>query len=121
MKGRWSEIRKQCKCKSIVILDARNTARDIKIQPVAIPDFRNLSALLATLKVAYYTYSLKKEREFWVVLQGVPKKLPTEEVKETPCSGFSVHSVCRITNRAHEPHDRVLVTANTSTVHKATK
>ncbi|GBP24158.1 hypothetical protein EVAR_10382_1 [Eumeta japonica] len=63
-KGRWSEIRKQCVSKSIAISNARNTARGLKVQPVAIPDFRNLSVLLATLKVAYHTYSLKEEREF---------------------------------------------------------
>ncbi|GBP44515.1 hypothetical protein EVAR_86737_1 [Eumeta japonica] len=61
-KGRWSEIRKQCVYKSIAISNGRNTVRGLKVQPSDIPDFRNLSALLATLKVAYHTYSLKDKR-----------------------------------------------------------
>ncbi|GBP45256.1 hypothetical protein EVAR_29004_1 [Eumeta japonica] len=74
-KNRWSEIRKQCESKSIVIFNARNTARGLKVQPAAIPNFRNLSALFATVKVAYHTYSLKEEREFCVVLRGVPNAM----------------------------------------------
>ncbi|GBP62759.1 hypothetical protein EVAR_51711_1 [Eumeta japonica] len=81
-KGRWSEIRKQFESKSIVILNGQNTARGLEIQPAIVPDFRNLSALLATFKVAYHTYSLKEEREFCVVLRGILKELSIEEVKE---------------------------------------
>ncbi|GBP34180.1 hypothetical protein EVAR_30733_1 [Eumeta japonica] len=86
------------------------------IQPASATDFRNLSALLATLKVAYHTYSLKDEREFRVVLRGVPKEIPIEEVKEDLLTqDLPVQSVRRITNRAREPLDLVLVTANTGT------
>ncbi|GBP21789.1 hypothetical protein EVAR_10968_1 [Eumeta japonica] len=82
-KGRWSEIKKQCDSKGIVILNGRNSIKGLKIQPAFVTDFRNLSALLATLKVAYHTYSLKDEREFRVVLRGVPKEIPIEEVRRT--------------------------------------
>ncbi|GBP86482.1 hypothetical protein EVAR_53834_1 [Eumeta japonica] len=78
-KDRWLEIRKQCVSKNIVISNARNAAKGLKVQLAAIPDFRNLCALLATLKVAYHTYFLMKEREFHVVLRGLPKELPIEE------------------------------------------
>ncbi|GBP88708.1 hypothetical protein EVAR_60644_1 [Eumeta japonica] len=82
-KNQWSEIRKQCDSKTIVISNARSTARSLKVQPAAISDFRNSIILLATLKIAYHTYSsAKKEREFRVVLRGVPKELPIEESKE---------------------------------------
>ncbi|GBP55161.1 Probable RNA-directed DNA polymerase from transposon BS [Eumeta japonica] len=59
--------------------NSSQTIRDLKVQPAANPDFRNLSALLAILQVAYHIYSLKEEREFRVVLRGVPKELPIEE------------------------------------------
>ncbi|GBP34186.1 Nucleic-acid-binding protein from transposon X-element [Eumeta japonica] len=115
-KGRWSEIKKQCDSKGIVILNGRNSIKGLKIQPASATDFRNLSALLATLKVAYHTYSLKDEREFRVVLRGVPKEIPIEEVKEDLLTqDLPVQSVRRITNRAREPLDLVLVTANTGT------
>ncbi|GBP25073.1 hypothetical protein EVAR_19553_1 [Eumeta japonica] len=61
---------------------SRKALKGLKVQPAAILDFRNLSVLLATPKVAYQTYSLKEECEFHVVLRGVPKELPIEEVKE---------------------------------------
>ncbi|GBP55034.1 Chimeric ERCC6-PGBD3 protein [Eumeta japonica] len=73
---------KQCDSKGIVILHGRNSIKGQKIQPASVTDYRNLSALLATFKVAYHTYSLKDEREFRVVLRGVPKEIPIEEVKE---------------------------------------
>ncbi|GBP15500.1 hypothetical protein EVAR_9280_1 [Eumeta japonica] len=59
-KDQWSEIRKQCESKSIVISKTHNTARGLRVQPAAILDFRNLSDLLATLKIAYHTDSLKE-------------------------------------------------------------
>ncbi|GBP60377.1 hypothetical protein EVAR_91413_1 [Eumeta japonica] len=93
-----------------------------KLQPTAIPDFRNLSALLATLKVAYHTYSLKEEREVRVVLRGVPKKLSIEKVEEVLIiQDLPVQSVLRITNRTRELLDLVLVTANTAFIDNTTK
>ncbi|GBP26109.1 hypothetical protein EVAR_15122_1 [Eumeta japonica] len=118
-KGRWSEIRKQCDSKSIVILKGRNSIKGLK-KPATVTDYRNLSALLATLKVAYHTYSLKEEREFRVVLRGVPKKIPIEEVKDQIAQDLPVQSVRRITNRAREPLDLVLLTADTG-IDTATK
>ncbi|GBP95099.1 Nucleic-acid-binding protein from transposon X-element [Eumeta japonica] len=113
-KGRWTEVKKQCDSKGIVILNGRNSIKGLKIQPESVMDFRKLSSLLATLKVAYHTYSLKEEREFRVVLRGVPKGIPSEEVKEDLLTqDLPVQSVRRITNRAREPLDLVLVTANT--------
>ncbi|GBP71138.1 hypothetical protein EVAR_37233_1 [Eumeta japonica] len=79
-KGRWSEIWKQCDSKRIIILNARNISKSLKIKSAATPDFRNLSALLEMLKVAYYTYFLKEEREFRVVLREIPKELSIEEL-----------------------------------------
>ncbi|GBP13521.1 hypothetical protein EVAR_6875_1 [Eumeta japonica] len=84
-------------------------AAGLKIQAATVPDFRHLSTA-----VAYHTYSLKKEREFRVVLRRVPKEIPIEEVKEDLIAqDLPVQSVRRITNRAREP--LVLVTANTGT------
>ncbi|GBP95544.1 hypothetical protein EVAR_100359_1 [Eumeta japonica] len=78
-------------------------ARGLKVQPAAIPDFRYLSAPLATFKVAYHTYSFKEEREFCLVLRGVPKKHPIEEVEEDLLiQNLPMQSVRRITNRARQ-------------------
>ncbi|GBP46344.1 hypothetical protein EVAR_39721_1 [Eumeta japonica] len=93
--------------------DACNTTRGLKIQPAAVPDFQNLSAVLATLKVAYHTYSLKEEREFHIVFRGVSKELPIREVKEDLfAQDLPVRSVRRITNRAGKPLDLILIPSN---------
>ncbi|GBP25798.1 hypothetical protein EVAR_94817_1 [Eumeta japonica] len=58
----------------------------------------------------------------FVPLMGVPKELPIEEFKEDLLAqNLPVQSVCRITNRAREPLDLVLVSANTPAVDNATK
>ncbi|GBP36379.1 hypothetical protein EVAR_87958_1 [Eumeta japonica] len=89
-KGRWTEIKKQCDTKGIVILNGRNSIKGLKIQPES------------------------DEREFRFVLRRVPKEIPIEEVKEDLLTqDLPVQSVRRITNRAREPLDLVLVTANT--------
>ncbi|GBP42159.1 hypothetical protein EVAR_25784_1 [Eumeta japonica] len=51
------------------------------VQPESVTHFSNLSNLLATMKAAYHTYSLKEEREFRVVLKGVPKEFLLKDVK----------------------------------------
>ncbi|GBP93651.1 hypothetical protein EVAR_66721_1 [Eumeta japonica] len=105
----------------IIILHGRNSIKGLKIQPASVTDYRNLSSLLAILKVAYHTYFLKEEREFRVVLRGVPKESPIEEVNEDLLAqDLPVQSVRRITNRVREPLDLVLVTANTD-IDTATK
>ncbi|GBP05725.1 hypothetical protein EVAR_5062_1 [Eumeta japonica] len=88
----------------------------------AVPDFRNLSTLLATLKVAHHTYSLKEKREFRVVLREVPKELPIEEIKEyLLAQDLPVQSVRRITNHAREPLNLALVIFYTSAIDNTTK
>ncbi|GBP92437.1 hypothetical protein EVAR_63187_1 [Eumeta japonica] len=84
--------------------------RGLKVKPATILDFRNICALLATLKVAYHKYFLKEERELRVLLQGVPKELPIEEVKENLLAqNLPVQSMRRITDPARKPLDLILV------------
>ncbi|GBP23381.1 hypothetical protein EVAR_22239_1 [Eumeta japonica] len=84
-KRKISEIRRQCELKNIVISHTRNKKnKELKVQPDTISDFRNLTNLLATIKAAYHTYSLKEEREFRVVLKSVPKAFSLDEVKNDP-------------------------------------
>ncbi|GBP07991.1 hypothetical protein EVAR_91034_1 [Eumeta japonica] len=112
-KGRWTEVKKQCDSKGIVILNGRNSIKGLKFNRVR-HGLRNLSSLLATLKVAYHTYSLKEEREFRVVLRGVPKEIPTEEVKEDLLTQDLLYNRCDGSLTAPESSlDLVLVTANT--------
>ncbi|GBP02295.1 hypothetical protein EVAR_85396_1 [Eumeta japonica] len=67
------------------------------------------------MKAAYHTYSLKEEREFRVVLKGVPKEFPLDEVKDDLLAQkLPVRAVRRVTNRNREPLDLVLVSADPS-------
>ncbi|GBP69450.1 hypothetical protein EVAR_48807_1 [Eumeta japonica] len=102
---------------------AANSSQPTKANNAKTPTaVKNLSALLATLKVAYHTCSLKEEREFCVVLRGVPKELAIKEVKEDLLvQDLPVQSMRRIINRARESLDLVLVTANTTFVDNTTK
>ncbi|GBP86875.1 hypothetical protein EVAR_83474_1 [Eumeta japonica] len=93
----------------IVILNGRNSIKGLKIQPESVTDFRNLSSLLATLKVAYHTP--KGEREFRVVLRGVPKSPPKRS--EDLLTQDLLYNRCDGSLTAPEPLDLVLVTANT--------
>ncbi|GBP31348.1 hypothetical protein EVAR_13467_1 [Eumeta japonica] len=64
----------------------------------------------ASLGYAFHTYSSKEERKIKVVLRGVPKEIPVEEIKEDLQSqNLPVQSVRRILNHSREPLDLVLV------------
>ncbi|GBP51854.1 hypothetical protein EVAR_88559_1 [Eumeta japonica] len=109
-KDRWTELRKKCAEKNIQFSQARNSAQGLKLQAKTVADFRNLQNLLVSLKFAFHTYSLKEEREIRVVLRGVPKEIPLDEVKEDLLSQhLPVQSVRRIQNHFREPLDLVLV------------
>ncbi|GBO98564.1 hypothetical protein EVAR_138_1 [Eumeta japonica] len=83
---------------------------------------RNLQNLLVTQGYAFHTYSLKEEREIRVVLRGVLREIPIEEVKEDLRSqNLPVQSVRRILNRSREPFDLVLVSGTAEANDKATK
>ncbi|GBP44703.1 Nucleic-acid-binding protein from transposon X-element [Eumeta japonica] len=121
-KDRWTELRKKCADNNIQFSQARNSAQGLKLQAKTIADFRNLQNLLVTLKISFHTYSLKEEQEIRVVLRGVPKELPVDEVKEDLLAqNLPVQSVRRILNRFREPLDLVLVSGTAEANDKATK
>ncbi|GBP19529.1 Nucleic-acid-binding protein from transposon X-element [Eumeta japonica] len=79
------------------------------------PHFQNQTNLLATMKAAYHTYSLEEEREFRLVLKGVPKEFLLDEVKNDLVQKLLVRAVRHVTNRNRDPLDLVLVSADPST------
>ncbi|GBP36380.1 hypothetical protein EVAR_87959_1 [Eumeta japonica] len=81
-KDRWTELRRRCAEKGIKFSQARNSAQGLKLQAKTVADFKNLQNLLVCYKFKFHTYSLKEEREIRVVLRGVPKEIPVDEVKE---------------------------------------
>ncbi|GBP21361.1 hypothetical protein EVAR_11960_1 [Eumeta japonica] len=96
--------------KGIVILNGRNSIKGLKFNRVrhGLPK----SILITCDAQSRLPYLLLKERE----LRRPPgvKEIPTEEVKEDLLTqDLPGQSVRRITNRAREPLDLVLVTANT--------
>ncbi|GBP14698.1 Nucleic-acid-binding protein from transposon X-element [Eumeta japonica] len=77
---------------------------------------------LLSYKFQFHTYSLKEEREIRVVLRGVPKEIPVDEVKDDLLSqSLPVQSVRRILNRFRKPLDLVLVSGTAEANDKATK
>ncbi|GBP84189.1 Nucleic-acid-binding protein from transposon X-element [Eumeta japonica] len=121
-KDRWTELRKRCAEKKIQISQARNSALGLKLQAKTVADFKNLQNLLVSYNFKFHTYSLKEEREIRVVLRGVPKEIPVDEVKEDlQAQNLPVQSVRRILNRSREPLDLVLVSGTAEANDKATK
>ncbi|GBP07603.1 Nucleic-acid-binding protein from transposon X-element [Eumeta japonica] len=97
-KDRWTELRKKCAEKNIQFSQA------------------------LSYKFEFHTYSLKEEREIRVVLRGVPKEIPVDEVKDDLLSqNLPVQSVRRILNRFRKPLDLVLVSGTAEANDKATK
>ncbi|GBP58741.1 Nucleic-acid-binding protein from transposon X-element [Eumeta japonica] len=83
--------------------------------------FRNLQNLFVTQGYAFHTYSLKEEREIRVVLKGVSREMPIDEVKEDlRAQNLPVQTVRRILNHFREPLDLVLI-SGTEANDKATK
>ncbi|GBP44558.1 Nucleic-acid-binding protein from transposon X-element [Eumeta japonica] len=91
-----------------------------KLQTKTVADFRNRRNLLVTQKFAFHTYSLKEEREIRVVLRGVPREIPVDEVKEGS-QNLPVQSVRRVPNRFRQPLDLVLVSGTAEANDKAMK
>ncbi|GBP34443.1 Nucleic-acid-binding protein from transposon X-element [Eumeta japonica] len=121
-KDRWTELRKRCAEKKIQFSQARNSAQGLKLPAKTVADFKNLQNLLVSCNFKFHTYSLKEEREIRVVLRGVPKEIPVDEVKEDLLAqNLPVHSVRRILNRFREPLDLVLVSGTAEANDKATK
>ncbi|GBP34434.1 Nucleic-acid-binding protein from transposon X-element [Eumeta japonica] len=121
-KDRWTELRKRCAEKKIQFSQARNSVQGLKLQAKTVADFKNLQNLLVSCSFKFHTYSLKEEREIRVVLRGVPKEIPVDEVKEDLLAqNLPVQSVRRILNRSREPLDLVLVSGTAEANDKATK
>ncbi|GBP38286.1 Nucleic-acid-binding protein from transposon X-element [Eumeta japonica] len=121
-KDRWTELRRRCADKGIQFSQARNSVQGLKLQAKTVADFKNLQNLLVCYKFKFHTYSLKEEREIRVVLRGVPKEIPVDEVKEDlVAQSLPVQSVRRILNRFRKPLDLVLVSGTAEANDKATK
>ncbi|GBO99771.1 Nucleic-acid-binding protein from transposon X-element [Eumeta japonica] len=76
----------------------------------------------SVLQVQISHLLLKEEREIRVVLRGVPKEIPVDEVKEDlVAQNLPVQSVRRILNRFRKPLDLVLVSGTAEANDKATK
>ncbi|GBP79878.1 Nucleic-acid-binding protein from transposon X-element [Eumeta japonica] len=121
-KDRWTELRRRCADKGIQFSQARNSVQGLKLQAKTVADFKNLQNLLVCYKFKFHTYSLKEEREIRVVLRGVPKEIPVDEVKEDlVAQSLPVQSVRRILNRFRKPLNLVLVSGTAEANDKATK
>ncbi|GBP96949.1 Histone H4 [Eumeta japonica] len=104
-KDRWTELRRRCADKGIQFSQARNSVQGLKLQAKTVADFKNLQNLLVCYKFKFHTYSLKEEREIRVVLRGVPKEIPVDEVKEDlVAQSLPVQSVCSLSGvKAEQP------------------
>ncbi|GBP23646.1 hypothetical protein EVAR_80263_1 [Eumeta japonica] len=112
---------KRCVDKNIQISLARKSVQGLKLQAKTVADFRTLQNLLVTQKFSFHTYSLKEEREFRVVLRGVPEKIPVDEPRPTirrlkpPSSKSGAYAPSPVLKRrspANAPYPGSVITAN---------
>ncbi|GJQ83750.1 hypothetical protein Trydic_g6782 [Trypoxylus dichotomus] len=111
--GKLEIIRKE-PANNIQLRSCKDTQDGIKLFPETAADFRRLRNLLDGKKVQYHTFSLKEDKQLKVVLGGIPKEIPVEEVEnELIQRGFPVSSATRV-KRFKEELPLILVNAEKS-------
>ncbi|GBP67611.1 Nucleic-acid-binding protein from transposon X-element [Eumeta japonica] len=118
-KDRWTELRRRCAEKGIQSSQARNSVQGLKLQAKTVADFKNLQNLLVCYKFKFHTYF--KESGNRVVLRGVPKEIPVDEVKKTCCPKPSGSVGTPNTEPIPQALDLVLVSGTAEANDKATK
>ncbi|GJQ83770.1 hypothetical protein Trydic_g6801 [Trypoxylus dichotomus] len=112
--GKLEIIRTESAANNIQLRSCKSTREGIKLFPETAADFRRLRNLFDGKKVQYYTFSLKEEKQLKVVLRGMPKDIPVQEVEnELIQRGFPVSSTTKM-KRFKEELPLILVNAEKS-------
>lgn len=59
---------------------ARTETHGIRIHPIIPEDYRRVIKCLTYFKYEYHTYTLEEERQHYLVVRGLPKKMRTREI-----------------------------------------
>lgn len=108
--NKWTEISTLCTNEKVHYTHAKNVGVAVKVQTPTRDDFRNLTRLLTTRKVAYHTYALPEERKVRAVLRNMPHEISNEDIhKDLVAQGFPAESVHKMYSRTGKVFPLALV------------
>ncbi|CAH1991704.1 unnamed protein product [Acanthoscelides obtectus] len=68
--------------KRIQFSNARTAGNSVKVFTNTPADYRQLVALLDSMKRSFFTYQLKEERMDQRVIRGLPREMSIDDIKE---------------------------------------
>ena len=93
----WPALNKELKS-NYNIENTKKVGLGIQLTPNTPTDHRNITRHLTNKNIDYHTYLLPEERDLNVIVKGLPKEIPIEEIKEDiEDMGFNVKECHRMT------------------------
>lgn len=109
-KTKWSILRRMMMERRLAFEGAKSIGDGVSFTPATVNDYRSITNLLKEQMLPYHSFMFQEEKPLKVVIRGVMKEIPTEEVAEDLRDrGFPVVGVARLLGRGNRPCNLVLV------------
>ncbi|CAH2008796.1 unnamed protein product [Acanthoscelides obtectus] len=96
----WSSLSRMMNNKGIKFSKARTAGNSVKVFTNTPADYRQLVALLDSIKRPFFTYQLKEDKMDQRVIRGLPKEMSVNDIKEDLASqGIADAEVQQMTSR----------------------
>ncbi|CAH1958574.1 unnamed protein product [Acanthoscelides obtectus] len=96
----WSSLSRMMNSKGIQFSKARTAGTSVKVFTNTPADYRQLVALLESIKRPFFTYQLKEDRMDQRVIRGLPSEMSVNDIKEDLVSqGIADAEVQQMTSR----------------------
>ncbi|CAH2016446.1 unnamed protein product [Acanthoscelides obtectus] len=96
----WSSLSRMINNKGIQFSKARTAGNSVKVFTNTPADYRQLVALLDSIKRPFFTYQLKEDRMDQRVIRGLPREMSVNDIKEDLVSqGIADAEVQQMTSR----------------------
>ncbi|CAH1956329.1 unnamed protein product [Acanthoscelides obtectus] len=96
----WSSLSRMMNSKGIQFSKARTAGTSVKVFTNTPADYRQLVALLESIKRPFFTYQLKEDRMDQRVIRGLPREMSVNDIKEDLVSqGIADAVVQQLTSR----------------------
>ncbi|CAH2006192.1 unnamed protein product [Acanthoscelides obtectus] len=96
----WSSLSRMMNSKGIQFSKARTAGNSVKVFTNTPADYRQLVALLESIKRPFFTYQLKEDRMDQRVIRGLPREMSVNDIKEDLVSqGIADAEVQQMTSR----------------------
>ncbi|CAH1961092.1 unnamed protein product [Acanthoscelides obtectus] len=78
----WLSLSRMINNERIQFSKARTAGNSVKVSTNTPADYRQLVALLDSMKRPFFTYQLKEDKMDQRVVRGLPREMSTEDIKE---------------------------------------